>query len=267
VHTSYHVHSRWSDGTSDIPALLAAAREAGIDEIGISDHYTLAPDGAVVSWSMPLDRLGEYLAEIREAAAALGERPVVRYGVEADYFPGQEEALREVLAAHPLDYVIGSVHYVDGFPVDETHPLWAALSDTEREQVFRGYWDRIAGLARSGLYDFVGHLDLTKKFGFRPTTDLSREIGAALDAIAASGMAVEINTAGWHTLAREAYPEPALLHACRARDIPILINADAHAPQFLTRDFDRAVALARDAGYTHVVRFADRRQTPHPLPG
>jgi histidinol-phosphatase (PHP family) len=79
-------------------------------------------------------------------------------------------------------------------------------------------------------------------------------------------MAVEINTAGWHTVAREAYPEPALLRACRARDIPILINADAHAPAFLTRDFDRAVALARDAGYTLGVRFAGRQQIPHPLP-
>jgi histidinol-phosphatase (PHP family) len=266
VYTSYHVHSRWSDGTSDIRALLVAAREANLDEIGVSDHYSLSPPGLTVSWSMPLDRLGEYLAEIRREAAELGERPVVRYGVEADYFPGMEDALRAVLAAHPLDYVIGSVHYVDAFPVDEKHPLWAALSPDERETVFRGYWERIAGLARSGLYDFVGHLDLTKKFGFRPTTDVSREIDAALDAIAQSGMAVEINTAGWHTVAREAYPEPALLRACRARDIPILINADAHAPAFLTRDFDRAVALARDAGYTHVVRFAGRQQIPHPLP-
>jgi histidinol-phosphatase (PHP family) len=267
VYTSYHVHSRWSDGNSDIAALLAAAREAGLDEIGISDHYTMAPDGAPVSWSMPLDRLGEYLAEIRVAASALGERPIVRYGVEADYFPGQEEALREVLAAHPFDYVIGSVHFVDGFPIDANHSHWERLSPGEREQVFRGYWERIAGLARSGLADIVGHLDLTKKFGFRPTTDLSREIDAALAAIAASGMAVEINTAGWHTVAREAYPEPALLRACRAYEIPLLINADAHAPAFLTRDYDRAHALARDAGYTHLVRFAGRRQSLHLLRG
>jgi histidinol phosphatase-like PHP family hydrolase len=42
-------------------------------------------------------------------------------------------------------------------------------------------------------------------------------------------MAVEVNTDGWHTVSREAYPEPALLRACRERGIPTRINADAHA--------------------------------------
>jgi histidinol-phosphatase (PHP family) len=79
-------------------------------------------------------------------------------------------------------------------------------------------------------------------------------------------MAVEVNTAGWHTASREAYPEPALLRACRERGIPTLINADAHAPAFLTRDFDRAVELARSAGYTEVARFARRQRRAHPLP-
>lgn len=53
---------------------------------------------------------------------------------------------------------------------------------------------------------------------------------------------------------------------CRERGIPTLINADAHAPAFLTRDFDRAVALASSAGYTEVVRFAHRQRRAHPLP-
>jgi histidinol-phosphatase (PHP family) len=266
MHTSYHVHSRWSDGTSDIPALLDAAREFRLDEIGISDHYVMMPHGEICSWSMPLEKLGEYLADLRAAADGSGEGPVVRYGVEADYFPEQVEAVRDALAPHSFDYVIGCVHYVDGFPIDRSEADWAALSPEERDDVCRGYWDRIAGLARSGLYDFVGHIDLTKKFGHRPTADLSRETAKALDAVAAAGMAVEINTAGWHALAREAYPEPAILRACRKRGIPTLINADAHAPAYLTRDFDRAVALAREAGYTEVVRYEARRQIVHPLP-
>jgi histidinol-phosphatase (PHP family) len=265
MYTSYHVHSRWSDGKSNIPALLEAAREAGLDEVGISDHYTLAPGRATVSWSMPLDRLAEYVAEIQDAAAATREGPIVRCGVEADYFPEQEAALREVLAAHPFDYVIGSVHFVDGFPVDGSAARWEALAPAERETLFRGYWERIAGLARSRLADIVGHIDLTKKFGFRPVSDLSQEIGTALDAVAAAGMAVEVNTAGWHTASREAYPEPALLRACRERGIPTLINADAHVPAHLTRDFDRAIALARAAGYAEVVRFERRQRRAHAL--
>ena len=272
--TSYHVHSRWSDGKTGIAELVAAAAEAGLEEVGISDHYVLAPAGQVVKWSMPLDRLGEYLADIDAAAQAWkAEHPspagspdlIVRRGVEADFFPGQEKAVREALAGHALDYVIGSVHYVDGFPVDESRPNWDRLSPAEREDVHRGYWVRIAGLARSGLYDIVGHIDLPKKFGYRAESDLSVEIGAALDAVAAAGMVVEVNTSGWHTMAREAYPTSDILRECRKRGIPSQINADAHMPATLTRDFDQAAALIREAGYTEVARFAGRRRTLVPL--
>jgi histidinol-phosphatase (PHP family) len=259
MQTSYHIHSRWSDGQSDIRALVVAAREIGLRELGISDHYVMAPSGPPVEWSMPLDRLGEYFAEIAAAEEEAGPNLEIRRGVEADYFPEQVAALRDVLALHPLDYVIGSVHYVDGFPIDESAGHWEALSVADRDRVIRGYWTRIAEMARTGLYDFCAHLDLTKKFGFVASTDIRSEVSAALDAIAAAGMPVEVNTAGWRTVSREAYPSPALLAACRQRGIRTLINADAHGPRFLTRDFDRAAALLRDTGYDEVVTYARRK--------
>jgi histidinol-phosphatase (PHP family) len=214
---------------------------------------------------MPLDRLAEYVADVRAAAADAPPGLTVRRGVEADFFPGQEAAIRAALAGHDFDYIIGSVHYVGEFAVDESRPAWDRLSPDEREAMHRGYWERLVGLAQTGLYDIVGHLDLPKKFGYRSESDLSAEISAALDAIAAADMAVEVNTAGWHTMAREAYPAPDLLRECHRRGIPTQINADAHMPATLTRDFDRAAALLREAGYTQVTRFADRQRTLVPL--
>src|SRR5579862_9018510 len=110
--TSYHNHSRWSDGTCTIAEQIAMAAEIGLDEVGISDHFVMAPPGLDTDWSMPLDRLGEYVAEV-QAAANASNKPVVRLGVEADFFPETVEALRARLAGYPFDYVIGSVHYVD----------------------------------------------------------------------------------------------------------------------------------------------------------
>jgi histidinol-phosphatase (PHP family) len=265
MQTSYHVHSRWSDGQSDIASLVAAARAIGLAELGVSDHYVPLPDGSLCSWSMPLDALPAYLAEITAAAEAAGPALVVRRGLELDYFPEQVGMLRDLLAGQPLDYVIGSVHYVDGFPIDESAGHWEALTVSERDTVIEGYWARIAEMARTGLYDFCAHLDLTKKFGFAASGEIGPRIASALDAIAAAGIAVEVNTAGWRTVSREAYPAPAILRACRERGIPTLINADAHAPPFLTRDFDRAAALVREAGYEEVVTFADRRPRRVPL--
>jgi len=261
---SYHNHTRWSDGSCTVAEQITAAKELGLDEVGISDHYVLSPSGQPVSWSMPLDRLGEYTAEVREAAAS-AHGIAVRLGVEADFFPETVETLRATLALHPFDYVIGSVHYVDGFPIDGHARDWDALTPEQVEETWALYWMRIRQMAESRAFDFAAHLDLPKKFGFRPSRDLSTEWNAALDAIAAADMAIEINTAGWSLPAQEAYPSLELLRASRHRNIPLLINADAHTPKVLTRDFKPARALAREAGYTELVRYERRQRFPIPL--
>lgn len=261
---SYHNHTRWSDGSCSIREQIEAAKTLGLDEIGISDHYVLAPDGKPVEWSMPVDRLGEYVAEVREAAES-AEGVTVRLGVEADFFPETVETLRARLALHPFDYVIGSVHYVDSFPIDGHARDWEALSADAVDEKWRLYWTRIRQMAESSVFDFAAHLDLPKKFGFRPTVDLTAEWNAALDALAAANMAIEINTAGWSLPAKEAYPSLEILRAARRRDIPLLINADAHTPRILTRGFEEARALAREAGYTALVRYEQRRRYPIPL--
>src|SRR5690349_20011294 len=121
--TSYHNHTNWSDGTPTIAEQLRAAVDAGLDEVGISDHYVLTPNPELVTWSMPIDKLGKYVEELqREARKVPGIK--VRVGVEADYFPETVDELRQTLAQFPFDYVIGSVHFVDGFPLDSTADDW-----------------------------------------------------------------------------------------------------------------------------------------------
>lgn len=259
-HTSYHVHSRWSDGQNSVRELLEAAPAAGLAEVGISDHFALRPGGRCPSWSMDPDRLPDYVAEIQDLQARAGPGLPLRLGLEADFFPEQEKALRDLLTSYPFDYLIGAVHYVDGFLIDADPQSWESLSPQEVNVIWQGYWERITGLARSGLYDFVAHLDLPKIFRYRPTVDLSQQIQAALDAIAAAGLAVEVNTAGWHRPCQEAYPATELLQECRRRGIPALVNADAHAIGHLSRDLDRGAEWLRRAGYREVVRFAGRRK-------
>src|SRR5262245_25345967 len=109
--TSYHNHTTWSDGKATLAEQMAAAEQAGLDELGISDHYVPSPY-AVIDWSMPLERLGDYVAALKKAADSSPAVPL-RIGLEADYFPQTVAALRDELARYPFDYVIGSVHFTD----------------------------------------------------------------------------------------------------------------------------------------------------------
>lgn len=260
---TYHNHTNWSDGKPSPIELLMRAAELGVDELGVSDHFILHPAGKRYPWGMPVDRLDDYvdqLLSLRERAQRTTS-VVVRIGVEVDWFAGHGGSLGNALEQHAFDYLIGSVHEVDGFIVDTSPEAWAKLSEYERNNVHRRYWILMHELAESGLFDIAAHLDLTKKFDQYPTIDVSVERDAALDAIAKAGLVVELNTAGWHKLCQDAYPSLEILRDCRKRDIPVTLSADAHQADHVLRDFARGAARLREAGYTVVARFNDRERS------
>jgi histidinol-phosphatase (PHP family) len=260
VLASYHNHTSWSGGKATVAVVVEIAQQLGLDEVGISDHLTMPPSGDSVSWSMPPQRLDDYAADVLAAAqrARAEGGPVVRLGVELDWFDGHRAVLARVLEQVPLDYVIGSVHFCRGIAIDGSAAVWRRWTPDERDDVFREYWQQIRHLAESGLVDIMAHLDLPKKFGFAPQQAMEDIASPALDAIAEAGLVVELNTAGWHKPCREAYPGPSILRACRQRDIPVTLSADAHDPADLLRDFPAAAQLLADAGYDEVARFEKR---------
>jgi histidinol-phosphatase (PHP family) len=261
LRTSYHVHTTLSDGRSEFDQYVSAAIDAGLDELGFSDHYALTVSGETPWWSLAPGALGEYLDKISAAAATAGPRIVVRKGVEVDFIPERLADIREALAAHQFDYLIGSVHFVGDFVVDGSPTPWEESSQEVHNEVCAEYWRLVRRMAETRLFDFVGHIDIVRKFGFRCTTDVKPLVGEALDAVREAGMAVELNTSGWHHPAGIAYPEEWILRECLLREIPTLINADAHEHAHVARDFDRAAAILKEIGYTKVVRFAGRSQT------
>jgi histidinol-phosphatase (PHP family) len=267
---TYHNHSRWSDGKPTLNEMLDAATRMGIGELGVSDHWALHPKGTIQKWAMHPEALSAYveaLLELRDVATRQGG-PQVRVGLEVDWFPSYLNApepglpLRIILNRFPFDYLVGSVHEVDGFMIDGSPAAWAPLSQDQINHLHRRYWQNMTTLGERSMFDIVAHIDLPKKFGFYPTCDLRKEIGEALDAIAAAANkpVVEINTAGWHKPCADAYPTLDILRECRRRDIPITISADAHQTDHLLRDFDKAAARLSDAGYTHIARFAQRQK-------
>jgi histidinol-phosphatase (PHP family) len=262
--TSYHNHTTWSDGVSTVGEMIEGAHRAGLDEIGISDHFALAPDRNRFKWAMAPESLDEYVNQIQVAAKNAGDLKV-RLGLEVDYFPETIKATGELLSQYPFDFLIASVHFVDGFPVDLDPRAWEIISQDNRNQIWKKYWHNLQAIVESGLYDFVAHFDLPKKFNFHPTIDLVEDALKVQDSIAAHDMAIEINTSGWDKPAAEAYPSLFFLKEAKRRSIPLLINADAHNADNVARNFDRARSLAADAGYTETVRYEKRNRFSIPL--
>jgi len=261
---SWHNHTKWSDGSGSVAQMVHSAERLGVQVLGISDHLVLDPAGIRHVWSMDPGAVGAYVTDVREGSA--GAAAQVLCGIEADFIPETAAQTAAIIAGHGIEFVVASVHFVDGFPVDSSAEPWEALTVEERDCVHVRYWELVREMAAAGFGDIAAHLDLPKKFGFRPQRDLTAVINHALDAIAGAGMVVEVNTAGWHKPCNEAYPSLAILQACRERNIPVTINADAHEPSHLLRDFGRAAALLREAGYRAQTMLTSdgRREIPIP---
>ena len=265
---TYHNHSNWSDGKPTLRQMLDGAMRLGIGELGVSDHWALHPDGTIMKWAMRPDALNEYvsaLSNLRDIARGIPGAPAIRIGLEVDWYPApthHANTIRSRLHHIPFDYLIGSVHEVDGFTIDGSPAGWQAMSQEQIDHIHRRYWQNMKSLGESGLFDIVAHIDLPKKFAFHAKADMTREIREALDAIAAAPNqpVVELNTAGWHKPCADGYPTLDILRECRQRDIPVTISADAHQPEHLLRDFDKAASRLAAAGYTQVARFAGREK-------
>jgi histidinol-phosphatase (PHP family) len=158
------------------------------------------------------------------------------------------------------------VHYLpDGTEVDNPKYI-SRYRDGNVDEIWSSYWQTYEAMIRSRLFDFVGHPDLPKKFGFRPAGDLRHFYEPVIAALAETNTPFEINTAGWRKDCREQYPAVEFLQMAAAAKVPLLINSDAHAFDEVAAGFADAVSLAKAAGYTQTVRFAGRQRSFVPLP-
>ncbi|MFL5918901.1 MAG: histidinol-phosphatase HisJ family protein [Gaiellaceae bacterium] len=262
----YHMHLRngreeIAHDTWSVEPFVDAARASGVDEIGFSEHVYYFEQTRTL-WTVPYQTercvydLDLYVDAI---VAAKGRGLPVKLGLEVDYVPGREEETRALLAPYPWDYLLGSVHFIDGFGVDGEPRL---LDEVGVEETWRRYFEMLGRAAASGLFDSLSHPDLVKIFGERAAEFDYTEIA---EAIAGSGVAIEVSTAGLRKPVRELYPHPALLTACRERGVPVTTGSDAHSPAVVGRDFDRARELLRSAGYDTVTVFEERSARQEPL--
>jgi histidinol-phosphatase (PHP family) len=235
---------------------VLAAQRAGLDEIGFSDHNPMPTQ--FDDWRMAPGQLPDYLELIAAARREFPDYPI-RLGLECDFLPGYEDHIRDLAGRAEWDYLIGSVHYITPeWDVDNPKHL-KRWTEEPVEEIWQRYFDAYTRMAESRLFDFLAHPDLVKKFGHRPAGDLARFYTQTLDAVAEAGTTLEVSTAGLRKTVREIYPSRDFLALAHKRHIPIVINSDAHQPEEVAAEFDLAYALAKEAGYTEVMRFEKRK--------
>jgi histidinol-phosphatase (PHP family) len=272
--TDLHVHLRPDEEGSDASRYFTGANaeryrevgdERGIAELGISEHVHRF-SAALEVWDHPfwrrwaVDDLDAYCAFVREETD-------LRLGIEADFVPGREDRMANLLDAREWDYVIGSVHFLRDRAVD-MEGEWDVWRSGSPEKVWSRYFETLGEAARTGMYDVLAHPDLVKVWGAdgpQPGGDLRRFYDRAMEGIAESDVAIEVSTAGLRKPAAEIYPAAPFLEMCLEAGRPVALSSDAHRPEQLGYEYERALEWLDGLGVTELAVFERRERRLEPL--
>ena len=269
--TDYHVHLRPDeDGTgaeryftaANADRYREAASERGIAELGVAEHIHRFVQSLQI-WEHPWyrhwakDDVDEYCDFVHGAG--------LRLGVEADYLPGHEDRVGSFLDGRPWDYVVGSVHFLRDEALDlHGEPDWEAWDvwrSGDPDKVWARYFETLGEAARTGMFDILAHPDLVKVWGSgvpRPDGDPRRFYERAMDGIAASDVAIEVSTAGLRKPVREIYPAADFLEMCLDAGRPVALSSDAHLPDQVGFEYERALDWLDGLGVRELAVFEGR---------
>ena len=232
----------------------AAAFERGLRGLIVTCHNPM-PSGFSHHVRMREDQFEAYIDLVATTRADWLGRLDVCLGLEADYFEGSEAYLERQLASADFHFVLGSVH-------PQISEFRAKYWQPNEVEVQRTYFKLLAQSAESGLFDSLAHPDLIKNVtskNWQPDSIMD-DIRFALDRIAKTGVAMELNTSGVNKTIAEMNPFPAMLREMCERNIPVTLGADAHEPGRVADGYEKAMKLLVECGYSHVHYFLDRKR-------
>ena len=250
MHTALCKHAR-----GPLSAYADRAERLGLRGISFTCHSPM-PAGWDAGLRMTLDQLPQYVDMVQHTRAEFAGRVDVRLGLESDYFPGLESWSDELHSRADFSYILGSVHAL----TKEYKAKY--LKGSTRLAYEKSYFENLAKAAETGLYDCLSHPDIVKiahpkQYNVADHLDTIRR---ALDRIAESGIAMELNTSGLNKSYPEMNPGAAMLAEMAQREIPVVIGSDSHDAHRVGADFDKALAQMQEAGYQRVSYFLKRER-------
>lgn len=248
-----HSHTPLCKHAIGDPEVYAAqALERGLKGLIVTCHNPM-PDGFSSAVRMLPEQFDDYLALVERARVAYAGRLDVCLGIEADYFEGYEPWLEQQLAATDFQYVLGSVH-------PQLGEYRKRYGNVDPVVEYRTYFDNLAKSAETRLFDCLAHPDLIKNVApdaWDPEVIMD-DIRRALDRIAVTGVAMELNTSGLYKRIEEMNPFPAMLVEMKERGIRVVLGADAHTPYRVADDYELGLDLLMECGFSEVHVFKGR---------
>ena len=278
----YHMHFEY--GTYDldwVQGFFDSAKSRGIDGIGISEHShgfsefkdlyydeLILDDSTIGSYQQKWLQKGKFRYSLDDYFSFMqtlkDKNYPVKTGIEICNFKNQAR-VKEIIAPYQFDYIIGSVHFINGWGYDfsDLLPVW---NEYDLKDIYEWYTQEIEHMAASGLYDVLGHPFNIRLFKILPTFDVTPYLTRAVRALKEANMAIDINTGTRYRYPiAEISPFPDFLKIAAEYGLPAMTSSDAHKPEDCGRYIAEAVDYLKKYGYTEGRIFTARKPESYPL--
>ena len=235
-----HSHTQFCDGRQSMEEILRAAIAEGMTLFGFSPH---SPVPVYSPCNMTFEDVPHYFAEIERLRSIYGNQIEILASMEIDYIGNEWGPANPYFDTLPLDYRIGSVHFVpsaiDGTPIDIDGSAERFIKnmkeqfDNNIEYVVNAFFDASEAMVQAGGLDIIGHFDKVIMNGIEYDPHLAdtalyrHRIERMIECIAAAGIAAEINTKAIDTRGRF-FPDASLFQSIKRAGITLLVNSDVH---------------------------------------
>ncbi|KIL36173.1 phosphoesterase [Cohnella kolymensis] len=262
-------HERCGHAIGTIEDYVKAGIDAGLTAIGISDHspyFAHELDQPQPGIAMARSDLVNYVEEVLRLKEKYRDRIEVLLGMESDFFPEHIELYRKSYEPYPFDYIIGSVHQTRGVSIFNRN-RWKSKSRLERIDEKKHYYELIRQSAQSGAFQILGHIDAMKGYYplFADIRGAEAEIDAVLQAVADTGISLEINTSGSTKDCGGWYPSDEILERAVHFGADVTFGSDAHVPNRVGDEWESVQRRLREIGFKHWVFYRQKVKIIVPL--
>jgi histidinol-phosphatase (PHP family) len=258
----YHIHTTLCNHAyGSMEEYIEQALRIGLEEIGFSDHMPVMPEPHLC---MGFADLPVYIDHVHELQDRYSGRIKIKLGCEMDIVENRTDEIAEIINRSDFDYVIGSIHYLDGWPFDQEKYKNVFL-EKDLGDIYDLFFETVIRAARSGLYDITGHIDNIKRMGYRLAGDMTPYYEKTASVLRELELAFELNSSGYDTAAEESYPSPEFLKILCKNNIPVTVGSDSHRPEHIGRHYPEALEVLQKAGYKEIAYFENRKRIMKPL--
>jgi len=247
-----HNHTKLCNhAEGELEEYIQSAIDKDIKYFGFSDHAPMEYDK---KYRMNFEDMKIYENSIKNMKTKFQDDIEILLGYEVDFLPNYMD--KKVLQAD-VDYLIGSIHFLNGWGFDNPEFI-GEYKNKDIDKIWEEYFEAITQLAKSGLFDIVGHIDLIKVFKYLPKKEIKLIAKNALKEIKKADIVVELNMSGYKKPINELYPSKDILELIEEYDIPITFGSDAHSPQEICKYEDKLKTILSKYSFKKCAIFHNR---------